>query len=280
MNFSAIFGLALSFAVVWFGVVGSPENLKYFLVPNILFVILGGTFSAALIVFPLGRLIGLSRFLFFGVIFKSRSRDFQVATEAVRLYHNYMMSRDKIVIDHKFHPFLVEGVGIIKKSTMSDVDLHEILASRVDFLQRQYGSDTQMLRAIAKFPPAFGFIAAVATLLTQVSGAGAGGIFPSLGPGLTPLLISCLWGWLIPAVVLLPLADHSQKICDDEIQTRSMILHAVIVMNRLQSITYLTETLSGYLSVKDRKRIKEFATKIISQSNLHKVADKPARESA
>lgn len=52
MNFSAIFGLSLSFAVVWFGVVGSPENLKHFLVPNILFVILGGTFAAALIVFP------------------------------------------------------------------------------------------------------------------------------------------------------------------------------------------------------------------------------------
>jgi chemotaxis protein MotA len=278
MNFSAIFGLALSAAVVWFGVVGSQANLKVFLVPNILFVILGGTFAAALIVFPMGRLVGLFRFLLFGVIFKSRTQNFTVATETVRLYHNYMMSREKIVIDNKFHPFLVEGVGIIKKSTMSDADLQEILESRVAYLQHQYSLDTQMLRAIAKFPPAFGFIAAVATLLTQLSNVSGG--LPSLEQGMTPLLVSCLWGWLLPAVVLLPLADHSEKICDDEIQTRSMIVHAVLVMNRLQSVTYLTETLSGYLSVKDRKKIKEFATKIIAQSNLHRVADKPTRESA
>lgn len=272
MNFSAILGLALTSAVIWFGVLETPDHLKSLLIPQIVLVVFGGTLSASLAVFSFRRLFGIFRFLFFGVIFKSRSRDYSVATEVVTLYFNYMLSPDKFVVDFKFHPFLVEGIGIIKKSKMSNEDLRDILESRVEFLQRQYSSDTQMLRSISKYPPVFGFIGAVGMLLHQVSETGG-----SLEQSLIPLLVSCLWGWVVPAVILLPLADHSEKICDDEIQTRSMIMHALIVMNSRQSVTYLTETLSGYLSVKDRKRIKEFTAKTIAQSNLNRVVNKPEK---
>lgn len=257
MNFSTILGFISAGLVLWFGVLSSTPNPKLFLDPHALILVCGGTVAAALIAFPIGKLLSFFNFFISGVLFKRKVSAPVVGEQIFRAY-SFLKDKnfDQFFTDTHYHPFLVESVKLIAKNEFEDHELDDILETRIEQIKNDYQSDAKILNAIAKFPPAFGLLGASTGMIVMMTRLGSGGA-DTIGPAMAIALVATFWGIAIANMVFLPLSDYATKIAYEEVKQRKMIADAVRAMNNKCTFAFLVEKTLGHVPLSERMHFKE-----------------------
>ncbi|MBN8537713.1 MAG: MotA/TolQ/ExbB proton channel family protein [Deltaproteobacteria bacterium] len=257
MNISTLIGFGVAALVLWFGVLHSTPNPKLFLDPHALILVCGGTLAAALIAFPIKKLIGFFDFFISGVLLKKNLKTVVIGEQIFRSYEMHKANHmDQLVNESGFHPFLVESVKMISRHQFEDHELEEILETRIESIKTAYLNDAKMLNALAKFPPAFGLLGASTGMIVMMTRLGSGGA-ETIGPAMAIALVATFWGIAVANLVFLPLSDYANKVALDEARQRKMIADSVRAMNKKCSIAFLTEITLGHLPMSDRMKFKE-----------------------
>jgi chemotaxis protein MotA len=257
MNFSSFFGMIIAVSVLYFGVFIDSPNKLMFLNSHALILVLGGTCAAALISYPTSTLKNLVRFSLLGFLFKVRRNDFLVATQILEVHFacQSMQIGPKTQIDENFHPFLGEGLALLKRRKFSKEELEQILDSRIHIVKKTYMNDAKIIKALAKFPPALGLLGTTAgaiSMMTQLQGD-----FEQIGPMLAGALVSTFWGLALSHLMILPLADYAIKVGVEEVHTREMIAKAVVMIEGAESSHVLFEKVAGYLPIAERRKYRQ-----------------------
>ncbi len=247
MNLNLILGLTLGAWIMTRGAIGQASNPALFFDTHALIIVGLGTLAAALIASPPGRLREIARFFIRGAFLrKERSKSYLVKT--LISAHAYILKSgaSRVQITDRIHPFLSEGIDLIREGHLDGAELQEVLELRVGQFKRSYLEDAKALAAIAKFPPAFGLLGAAAGMITLMSQLGSGGK-DQLGPAMATAMVATFWGVGVANLILLPLADYAHRLGVEDLEARNLMVQGLLLIQRRESPVVLKEKLVSFL---------------------------------
>jgi chemotaxis protein MotA len=255
MNYSSASGILLALAIVWFGVIHPAAKPLMFLDQHALILVIGGTLSAALIAFPLRQLWSLFDLFFLAALFPKQKNLLTIASDIIV---GARLARSQNILALRFNPshgFLREAYKLAISSQLSTDELGKVLRKRASAYKKRYVMDAKALNALAKFPPAFGLLGASTGMIEMMSNLGKGGGTASIGSAMAIALVATFWGIAVANLILLPLADHANKLATDDQALRDMIIEGVLQIHGGASDEMLIETLRSYLPLSERPKL-------------------------
>lgn len=149
-------------------------------------------------------------------------------------------------------PFFKEGVGLILDRFKPD-QIESIMSDRIDNHKLYLQKKTQGLKALAKYPPAFGIVACVVSLIAVMQRLGGELKAGDLGPSMAVGLVGTLIGLLAANFIIMPLGENSEHRDKIELKEREIILQGVLMLANKETPLYVQEKLNSYL--KEDKRV-------------------------
>jgi chemotaxis protein MotA len=148
-------------------------------------------------------------------------------------------------------PFFKEGVGLILDRFKPD-QIESIMSDRIDSHKHWLGKKTMGLKALAKYPPAFGIIACVVSLIAVMQKLGGELKAGDLGPSMAIGLVGTLIGLLASNFVIMPLGENTEARDKAELKEREIILQGVLLLANKETPLFVQEKLNSYLKEEQR----------------------------
>jgi chemotaxis protein MotA len=255
MNINLILGLLIGLWVVADGVIRRAANPSLFFDVHAILIVGLGTIAAALIASPPGRLRAISKFIITGAFFrKERSKSYLIKTLISAHAHILRTGSSRVVISEEIHPFLKEGIDLIREGHLTSEEFKEVLELRVNYFKRSYGEDAKSIAAIAKFPPAFGLLGAASGMISLMSQLGSGGK-ESIGPAMATAMVATFWGVGVANFLLLPLSDYANRLGMEDVEIRNLMVHGLLLIHQRENPIVLKEKLVSFLRLNEREDV-------------------------
>ncbi|NFV81820.1 motility protein A [Magnetospirillum aberrantis] len=249
MDYATLAGLVIGILVVTLAIATGSELSIFLDLPSFLIVV-GGTFAATMVKFPLSGVF-VAMPVGFKAAFrneKEQPRDFirkaiaisklvrksgHIAAENVKVRNQFFRKGLQLVADGR-------DLDYIRKVLTQDMALS---------IQRdEIGAKVFM--AIAEFAPAFGMFGTLVGLVQMLSHMNDP---TTIGRGMAVALLTTLYGVLIANLIAIPIADKLEDKRQREVALRSLIIECVFQIQQQQNPTAMMEILEAYLPEKQRQ---------------------------
>lgn len=149
------------------------------------------------------------------------------------------------------NPFFKEGVGLILDRFKPD-QIESIMTDRIESHRQWLAKKTVGLKGLAKYPPAFGIVACVISLIAVMQKLG-GDLKPGeLGPAMAVGLVGTLIGLLTANFIIMPLGENAEARDKAELREREVILEGVLLLANKEAPLFVQEKLNSYLKEEQR----------------------------
>ena len=249
---TSLIGLLIAFGIVLGPIFLVTENHLIFLSMEGLFIVIGGTFSAAFLTFPFNRLLELIQ-----VIWKVFQTPLDTTQDTVReiVYLARETRGDKSLISQSLdgvkQVYLKDGLTLLIEK-MEWVYTKSILQERmnreIDLLERQ----AMMLKTLGKYPPAFGLLATVIALVALLENMGKGGE-SSLGTSMAVGLVGTMYGIILSNFIFSPMGENILLKAEVQERNSRIVLRGLELLKDAVSPRIIQETLNSMLDPKFRQ---------------------------
>lgn len=127
----------------------------------------------------------------------------------------------------------------IKASTYTDVDLKAATT----------------LKAMVKFPPAFGLMGTVLGLVAMLSKLNEPSAKSQIGPSMAIALMTTLYGISLNNLLIIPFSEHLNKIGKFKAKRYDLIIEGMIMIQEKKPVNYIKEKLYSYLTLEEKSRM-------------------------
>jgi chemotaxis protein MotA len=254
MNISSIIGLVAAFAVFITAAVTSTPHYMIFLNGHAFLIVVGGTFSAAVLSFPMGQIVKIFKVFVSKILGKqfitpqSAIAEIVALAEGVRRDEQYL---SKTVESIKI-PFLKEAVHMFVDGGLTEEEMDQILLKRADVHFHRYEDEAGIFRTIARFPPAFGLLGAVLGMIALMQGLGAPDSFKMIGPSMALAMVATLYGIGIANFFFVPIGENLTKLNKQDQMVRQLIVEGVSLLRKRKHPLVVEEYLKSYLLPSER----------------------------
>jgi chemotaxis protein MotA len=261
MNVSSLFGLLFGIGVMYNALTHTTDNLRFFLDPHGILIVVGGTMAAASISFPVMQVLMLLKVFFLRVLGRNKV-DYQ-GTISQLLELNKKASGGLTGLTETLpsikHEFLREAVGLVAAGVLTEREIRIALEQRLKTVEARYMQEANMFRTIGKFPPAFGLLATTLGMIAVLQKIGQPDSQKLIGPAMSIGLIGTLYGIALANLVFLPIAENLTERTREEVVLRRLIVEgAVLLKSQVNPIT-LRESLNSFLLPRERVTRKQAA---------------------
>ncbi|MEE9318619.1 MAG: MotA/TolQ/ExbB proton channel family protein [Rhodospirillales bacterium] len=250
MDIATLLGLFIGVSVVTLAIM-TGSSLEIFLnLPGIL-IVLGGTFAATLIKFPIS---GVFVAFFVGIkaaFVNEHESPGEIINLTMRLVKRArkvgLLGLEKVKVKNTFFrkgvELCVDGrdVDFIRKMMTREMDLA---------IQRQEVGE-RVFRAIGESAPAFGMVGTLVGLVQMLSSMSDP---TSIGRAMAVALLTTLYGVLIAQLIALPISDKLEAKNEIERANRVLIIEAIVQIHDRNNPTAVLDILEAYLPEKQRNR--------------------------
>ncbi|MFN7685967.1 MAG: motility protein A [Oligoflexia bacterium] len=247
-----ISGLLVALLAIIFSVVHLGQSFSNYIDPVGLAVVIGGTIAVAIIITPWDIQLDIRRALI--KLFSNEKIDFRAVNEECLAFiqaNRQGMGRYTPRHPGEIGKLLTEGAELIslgfEKEKIRTI-LEEHIFQTVDRRQRVANS----LRALAKYPPAFGLVGTVLGLVSLMNAISAGASSTEAGRRMAVALVATLYGLLLANLVLNPAGENVLKATNDERRAMELVLEAVLLAASDASMLESQEMLNARLAPTDR----------------------------
>jgi chemotaxis protein MotA len=255
IRLTAFIGILAGLGVVWFGVLSGTARHEIFWDHHALILVLGGTFAAAFIAYPLRQFQDLWSFVTAGALFPTEKGHERAIEHLLMVANRPLVAKIDPEIRLEFHPFFLEGYTLMQKQEWTPAEYKMILHGRIQRFKERYGLDAKALAALAKFPPAFGLLGATSGMIAMMSNLGPDAR-DNIGPAMAIALVATFWGIALANLVLLPLADHAARMNAEDARLRLMIATGLALIHQGARPSALYEHLVAFIPVGERENPK------------------------
>lgn len=211
-------------------------------------IVLGGTFAASVITFGVGDLVRVFN-IFFKVFFKEfinpQDAIKDIIDVSLRLEKNKAEIRN-IINENKMHPFIIDGLKLLENDFDKDqvkTIMTSALVERKDYQMHQ----VQIIKTLAKYPPAFGMIGTVLGLVSVMQSLGGSSAIEEIGPNMAVALITTLYGLFFANYAFIPMSDNLLHRLDNEVRIRKLIIKGIMLIQDGQDPFFIQEMLNAHL---------------------------------
>ncbi len=256
MNFSAFIGFAAAAGVVLFAVNESQGTSTIILNTHALVIVLGGTFAATVVSFPILKvfklcLLAMKRLLGLRPVnFEKLIQEVISIAETSNKDLAAFRERANTVSD----PFLKEGL-ILLADGATEEQLLDIMGTRLETFVRRHTAEVNMFRTISKFPPAFGLLGTtfgMIALLSQLSKPDAQSL---IGPAMAIGLVATLYGIATTNFIFIPIAESLSVLNGEDYSARRIVIDALVLIKRKVHPIIVEEKMKSFLLPSERSRV-------------------------
>jgi chemotaxis protein MotA len=258
LNTATLIGLAVAFAGILGGQALEGGSVKSLIQPTAAIIVLGGTFGATLIQFPLA--IALSSFkAILGAFKESQADNKSIIREIIRLANK---ARKEGVISLEADaqkisdPFLKKALTMAMDGVEPKV-LRETMDLEIANLEEAADHPIKFWQAAGGYSPTIGIIGAVLGLIHVMENLAD----PSkLGGGIAVAFVATIYGLIIANIVCLPMASKLKMQSKTLMVAKEIMLVGVISILEGENPRLIEDKLKSYLSQQEQQEYVENST--------------------
>jgi len=250
MDLATLIGIIAAFGLVGWSII-SGDGASTFLEPKSLLIVVGGTFGATLICFPLRTLVsvmGVVRKAFFNSGIDAGALIATLADMATRARKEGLLSLQDST-DEVDDSFYKAGLQLVIDGQEADT-IEQILTTELQYIEARHRVGAELMKTMGTIAPAFGMIGTIIGLIQML---GSMEDPSSIGPAMAIALITTFYGALLANVVFLPLATKLQTLSTFEIQEKTLILEGLLSIHAGDNPRILKQKLSSFVSPSQRQ---------------------------
>jgi chemotaxis protein MotA len=214
---------------------------------NAIMIVLGGTFLATLLAYPLNKLVMTGKFI--KLSFKKERELESTIQTIVKLARVNKKGGVRALEDECEHlpPGLINtGVGLIVYQ-FSRENIEQILHKEALSAYGQYESAHKILSSMARLAPAMGLAGTVVNLIRTFGHINVGNPENLIGY-MAVALLSTFYGVILANVIFVPLSNKLREYMDDDLLRMEMIQEGILDIfdqEHPRAIQYKLDTLAG-----------------------------------
>jgi len=219
-------------------------------IPSFL-IVLGGTFAATLVNFPMADVIGVmkvtQKVLKEEIMPSSKYID-QIVDISKKARTNGLLAIEED-LNNVDDDFLKITLQHVVNGTEAE-DLSKIMDAELALMTQRHKIGQKMYTAMGTYSPAFGMIGTLIGLISMLQNLED----PSaVGPGMAMAMITTFYGALFANLFFLPMAGKLKQRSEQEIQFKEMLLTGVLSIQAEESPRVIQNKLVTYLAPAERK---------------------------
>ncbi len=214
-------------------------------VPSMLLVI-GGSFAAIFVNFPIAKILGMAKVLRKAMFFDAEDPIAiiqKMVSYAERARKEGMLALEE---DSETEPdkFLAKGLRLAVDGTDPQL-LSRIMETDLAALESRHREGKLIFEQLGAFAPAFGMIGTLIGLVQMLANLSDPS---SIGAGMAVALLTTLYGSIIANLLALPIAGKLKTRSEEELHTREMIIEGIMSIQSGDSPRIVQEKLKSYLT--------------------------------
>ena len=251
MDIATLIGLLLGVGLILASIAMGGGGLGPFInIPSFMIVV-GGAFSALLINFPLGNVIG-----FVGVVKNCFLTKISSSSEVIKKFEELaaVARKDGLLaiessLDSIDDDFMKRGLEMVIGGT-EKAEVQNMLETEIGYVAGRHTSGKQIVDALGAAAPAFGMIG---TLIGLVQMLGTLDDPSKIGGGMATALLTTLYGAVVANLFCIPLAGKLEQRNNQELMIRELIMMGVLSLLDGQTPRVVQERLVAFLPPKERE---------------------------
>ncbi len=250
MDLATLAGLVAGIAVILAAVLDGAADLDTYLNLSGLMIVLGGTFAAVLVKFPLRASLSAWRRGLAAAFFDRHESTLELIQLTKKLAAQARKHGLLVLEDAKVNNgFFKKGLQLIADGRDPEL-VRSVLAREMNHSIEQLRLGERVFRAIGDSAPAFGMIGTLVGLVQMLVALDDP---EALGPGMAVALLTTLYGALIANLVALPLADKLEMRAQADHHQKALILDGLMAIQQGQHPRVIEELLEPYLEDGERR---------------------------
>lgn len=254
MDVATVIGIIAGFGLIFLAII-MGGNPGIFISVSSVIIVVGGTFSATLINYPLKdvlSVIGPLRNAFF-----HKERD--VGELIQKLVHFATIARREGILALESHAsdtgdeFLGKSIQLAIDGTAPEL-IKDILTTEVAFMEDRHSMGQSIFGAAGSAAPAFGMIGTLIGLVQMLSNMSD----PSqIGAGMAVALLTTLYGAILANVVFIPCGGKLKVRTGRELLMKEVIIEGILSIQSGDNPRVVEQKLKAFISPAQREAIGE-----------------------
>ncbi|NQT18616.1 MAG: motility protein A [Planctomycetes bacterium] len=244
MDIATLIGLVVGCGLVLSAIMMGAGLTAFFHVPSLMITV-GGTFAAALVSFPLSKVLGLVSVVKKTMLHKSGSME-----EEIRRITGFaqIARRDGLLaledrLEGLNEPLLHKGIQLVIDGTAPEV-LRSILMIEVNSMYDRHAEGKSILEQMGASAPAFGMIGTLIGLVAMLKNLTDPS---SIGAGMAVALLTTFYGALMANLVFLPLAGKLDNRHKEEAMMKELLIEGIVSIQSGDNPRTIEEKLKAFV---------------------------------
>ena len=261
MDLATILGLVIGTSLIFVSMFleaasGGISMLKFWS-PSSIMIVLGGTLAATAVAFRLHevkRVFMIIKFAFQKPKFQLEEL-VQTIIDLAEVNRKGPSELEKEVPNIK-QPFLQDGVTFVTQGMKLD-DMREILEQREAFRYKRELHESELMKTMGMFSPAFGMVGTLIGLVFMLFGMGNSddGI-GNIGPSMGVALITTFYGTILANLIFNPFAEKIKSRNKENVQAFQLMIEGVCLLHQKKHPLDVRDKLTAYIPTE--LRLKNF----------------------
>jgi chemotaxis protein MotA len=252
VDFATIIGIIGGFGLVIIAMV-SGGGFAWFVDWPSAMIVLGGTFGAVLINYPISDLLGVIK------VAKNAFRGKKQQSDVVinRLVEMSRISRRDGLIslqsiiqkDKDRDPFLNKAINLVVDG-VDPLHVSEIMQTELDSLAERHRLGAEIFTTMGNFAPAMGLIGTLIGLVQMLKQMNSPG---TIGPAMAVALITTFYGVILANLVFLPIAGKLKTRSSQELLLKQLMINGILSIQSGDNPRVIEQKLHSYIAPRERK---------------------------
>lgn len=254
MNKAGYIGLLAAVGITAFAVLESTTNPRIFLDIHGIVIVVGGTFTVALLSFNFKKLFAAMKIIFRKMLGRERD-DFIGTIKLIVSLAEMNRTNPKGLanaVPANAHPFLKDAMNLVVGYGFNADQVDEILSNGIRGKVKRDEEENKVWHTISRFPPAFGLLGATLGMISLLQTLGEPGAQDRIGPSMATALVATFYGLVCANLIFLPIAEKLSAVSASDKILRMIIKEGVIKIVEKQHPAFISEFLYSFLPPSQR----------------------------
>lgn len=244
MDLATIIGLVLGFGAVFGGAVLEGLHITSLIQPTAALIVLGGTFGAVFVSFPLPACIKAFKDVKIALLpakMDPESIVKDIIGYATKARRNGLISLEQEA-QNASDPFIKKGISLVVDG-IDPQKLRETLEAEIMAYEDHQKHSVEFYEAAGGYSPTIGIIGAVLGLIHVMSNLSD---TSKLGAGIAVAFVATIYGLMTANIVCLPIASKIKIRMKEEILRRVMIVEGLIAIQNGENPHFIEQKLKSF----------------------------------
>ena len=245
MDLATIIGLVMAFGAVFGGAALEGVHISALVQPTAAMIVLGGTFGATFVCFPLPAIINALKGV--KVAFLPAKVDHEQVVKDIINYATKARRNGLISLEQEAQsardPFIKKGISLVVDG-IDPQKLRETLEADIMAFEDHTKHTIEFYEAAGGFSPTIGIIGAVLGLIHVMANLSD---TSKLGGGIAVAFVATIYGLIIANVICLQIGTKLKIRMKEEMLRRIMILEGLIAIQNGENPHFIEQKLMAYV---------------------------------